>query len=220
MGTSLNEELKYHETRFTFDDRREVLWKTLCDCYFNRLIDPAFHVLELGAGYGHFINNVRCRRKTAVDRWPLMNQYLNASVEGHISSATELGFLADRSVDFVFASNLFEHLTQSEFASCLSEIRRTLKHSGSLNILQPNYRRAYREYFDDYTHVAVYSDIALCDFLVAHGFEIIVSYPGFLPFSIKSDMPVIPWLIRLYMKLPWRPMAKQMFVRARLRSAD
>jgi len=118
-------------------------------------------------------------------------------------------------VDFVFASNLFEHLTQSEFASCLSEVRRTLKSGGTLNILQPNYRRAYREYFDDYTHVAVYSDISLCDFLVAHGFDILVSYPGFLPFSIKSDMPVIPWLIRLYMALPWRPMAKQMFVRAR-----
>jgi SAM-dependent methyltransferase len=214
MGTPVEQELQYHETRFAFDDRRETLWKTLCDCYFNGLIDSDFHVLELGAGYGHFINNIRCRRKTAVDRWPLMAKYLNSSVEGHVSSAAELPFVPDRSVDFVFASNLFEHLTQPEFASCLAEIRRTLNTGGTLNILQPNYRRAYKEYFDDYTHVAIYSDVSLCDFLVANGFKIVECHPGFLPFSIKSDMPVIPALIRLYMALPWRPMAKQMFIRA------
>jgi SAM-dependent methyltransferase len=215
METPMNDDLKYHETRFAFDDRREVLWRTLCDCYFNRLIAPAFHVLELGAGYGHFINNVKCASKTAVDRWPLMGKYLNSSVNGHVSSATDLGFIADHSVDFVFASNLFEHLTQAELAICLAEVRRTLKQDGTLNILQPNYRRAYKEYFDDYTHVSVYSDISLCDFLTAHNFEIIDCHPGFLPFSIKSDMPVIPALIRLYMASPWKPKAKQMFVRAR-----
>jgi SAM-dependent methyltransferase len=219
MEPQVSDELKYHETRFAFDSRREVLWKTLCDCYFNQLIQPSFHVLELGAGYGHFINNVKCRQKTAVDRWPLMGKYLNSSVEGHISSAAELDFVETESVDFVFASNLFEHLTQTDFALCLAEVRRTLKPGGTLNILQPNYRRAYKEYFDDYTHVAVYSDISLCDFLEANGFEIIESHAGFLPFSIKNDMPVIPWLIRLYMALPWKPNAKQMFVRARLRRA-
>ena len=83
-----------------------------------------------------------------------------------------------------------------------------------MNILQPNYRRAYKEYFDDYTHVTVYSDVSLCDFLEAHGWRVIECVPGFLPFSLKSGLPVQPWLIRLYLRLPWKPLAKQMFVRA------
>ena len=109
------------------------------------------------------------------------SEYLQAGVVGRIGSVTDLEFLPDHSVDFTFASNLFEHLLQNDFATVLEQLKRKLKSTGTLNILQPNYRRAYREYFDDYTHVAVYSDISLCDFLKANGYEIIECRPGFLP---------------------------------------
>jgi SAM-dependent methyltransferase len=204
----------YHETRFDYDERRETLWKTLCDAYFSKFIRPEFHVVELGAGYAHFINNVRCAKRTAVDQWPRLPEYVRSGVEAHVASVIDLGMIPDGSVDFVFASNLFEHLTQQEFAAVLAALKHKLRTGGTLNILQPNYRRAYREYFDDYTHVAVYSDISLCDFLRANGYRIISSIPGFLPFSLKSRFPVAPWLIRLYLLLPWKPLAKQMLIRA------
>jgi len=204
----------YHETRFDYDERREILWKTLCDAYFSRFIEAGFHVLELGAGYAHFINNVRCARRTAVDQWPGLAEFAAHGVEAHVRSVTDLGMIADHSVDFAFASNLFEHLTQQEFAAVLAALKQKLKKGGTLNILQPNYRRAYREYFDDYTHVAVWSDISLCDFLRANGYRIVSSTPGFLPFSVKSRFPVAPRLIRLYLRLPWKPFAKQMLIRA------
>jgi SAM-dependent methyltransferase len=202
---------RYHETRFGFDERREVLWKTLCDAYFNKLIDPGFHVLDLGAGYAHFINNVRCAKRTAVDHWPRLTDYAAAGVEVHVANVTCLDMLADSSIDFAFASNLFEHLTQLDFATVLEVLKKKLRPGGTLNILQPNYRRAYREYFDDYTHIAVYSDVSLCDFLRANGYRIVSSAPGFLPLSVKSRLPVVSWLILL---LPWKPMAKQMLIRA------
>jgi SAM-dependent methyltransferase len=205
---------QYHETRFAYDARRETLWKTLCDAYFSKLIRPDFHVLELGAGYADFINNVRCAKRSAIDQWDRLPELTAPGVETHVGSVVSLDAFPDASVDFVFASNLFEHLTQQEFAAVLAALRRKLKPHGTLNILQPNYRRAYREYFDDYTHVAVYSDISLCDFLQANGYRILASHPGFLPFSLKSRFPVAPWLIRLYLRLPWKPMAKQMFIRA------
>lgn len=205
----------YHDTRFPFDPRREVVWRILCESFFSRLIKPDFHVLELGAGYGHFINNIHCKRKTAVDQWAGMSEYMRPEVTAHVGTVTDLTFVADNSVDFVFASNLFEHLTQDEFAATLSEVRRVSKPGASLNILQPNYRLAYKEYFDDYTHCSIYSDLSLCDFLAVHGFQILESIPGFLPFSIKSSKaPVRPWLIKLYLASPWKPFAKQMFVRA------
>jgi SAM-dependent methyltransferase len=205
----------YHQTRFTFDQRREIVWKTLCESYFNKLVRPDAHVLELGAGYGHFINNIHCEAKSAVDQWPGFVEYLQPTVKGHVGSVTDLSFISDCSVDFVFASNLFEHLRQTDLAATLAQVRQKLRPGGTLNILQPNYRLAYREYFDDYTHISVYSDVSLCDFLSANGFEIIECVPGFLPFSLKSSAaPVRPWLIKLYLGLPWRPLAKQMFIRA------
>lgn len=204
----------YHQTRLRHDPRREVLWKTLCDAYFSKWIEPHYHVLELGAGYGDFINSVRCARRTAVDTFPGLSDYVQPGVAAHIGSVTDLSFLDDQSVDFAFASNLFEHLAQHEFAAVLAQLKRKLKRHGTLNILQPNYRRAYKEYFDDYTHVSVYSDASLCDFLEANGYRILECRRALLPFSIKSKLPVSPMLIRLYLLSPWKPAAKQMFIRA------
>ena len=94
-------------------------------------------------------------------------------------------------------------------------LRRKLSPEGTLNILQPNYRYAYREYFDDYTHVAIYSHISLADFLTANGYQVIETRPRFLPLTIKSRWPVHPALIAAYLKSPIKPLAKQMFLRAR-----
>ncbi len=212
---------RYHETRFPYDKRREIVWETLCSHFFQPMIGPEFHVLDLGAGYGHFINNIRCGRKSAVDQWPGMLDYLRSDVSGHVGQVSDLSFIADGSLDFVFASNLFEHLTQENLAVTLRELRRKMRSGATLNILQPNYRLAYREYFDDYTHVAVYSDRSLTDFLEANGFTVTRSIPGFLPFSVKTSKSAVrPWIIRNYLRLPWKPFAKQMFLQAVLGNAN
>ena len=70
--------------------------------------------------------------------------YLAPDVVAMIGSVTDLRSVEDGSVDFVFASNLFEHLRQDEFAVVLQQVRTKLKPGGTLNILQPNYRFAYR----------------------------------------------------------------------------
>lgn len=205
---------QYHETRLAYDSRRHILWKTLCDCYFQRLVNPGDCVLELGAGYGDFINHIRCRRRIAVDLWQGMLEHLQPGVEGHVGAVTDLEVIEDSSVDFVFASNLFEHLPQAEFAKTLKGLRAKMKTGATLNILQPNYRFAYREYFDDYTHVTVYSDRSLVDFLEVNGFQITEVHPRFLPLTIKSKLPVSSTLIRLYLALPLKPLGKQMLIRA------
>ena len=104
------------------------------------------------------------------------------------------------------------------------DVPREVKHvfrpdwrEGTINILQPNYRYAFREYFDDYTHIAVYSHISLADFLTANGFDVIDVQPRFLPLTVKSRLPVFPPLIAAYLMSPVKPMGKQMLVRARVR---
>jgi SAM-dependent methyltransferase len=205
----------YHDVRLPFDSRRTVLWQALWRHHFGALVAPSACVLDLGCGYGEFINNVVARRRIALDRWDGFQQFLAPGVEAIVASVTDLDRLQDGAIDFAFASNLFEHLTQAEFSAALAALRRKLSPAGTLNILQPNYRYAYREYFDDYTHVAIYSHTSIADFLSANGFQVIEMRPRFLPLTIKSRLPVHPFLIAAYLKSPIKPLAKQMFLRAR-----
>jgi SAM-dependent methyltransferase len=207
----------YHESRFTQDPRRQVLWRTLWRHVFRHQIGPEDCVLDLGSGYGNFINEVDARRRIALDVWPGFVAHLAPGVEGVVGDVTKLEFLAASSVDFAFASNLFEHLTQEAFAQALDGLKRALSSRGTLTLLQPNYRYAYREYFDDYTHVAIYSHVSISDFLTAQGWEVFEVHARFLPLTIKSRLPVHPWLIRAYLSLPVKPFGKQMLIRARPR---
>lgn len=207
----------YHGSRLAFDRRRDTVWKTLWRAYFRRLVAADGCVLDLGCGYGEFINNVTARRRIGLDSWEGMPAHLAPGVEPIVGSVTDLSKIEDDSVDFAFASNLFEHVAQADFAAVLAALASKLSARGTLAILQPNYRFAYREYFDDYTHVSVYSHISLADFLTANGYEVIEVRPRFLPLTVKSRLPVSPLLISLYLKSPFKPLGKQMLVRARPR---
>ena len=200
----------YHETRFSEEARRNVLWRTLWEAYFSKRIGPEDCVLDIGAGYGQFINNVSARRRIAIDSWSGMPDHVESDVETIVGDAADLSAIEDGAVDYAFASNIFEHLSQEKVAAVLAAVRRKLSASGSLTILQPNYAYAYREYFDDYTHCSVWSHISLGDFLRANGFEVLECRPRFLPLTIKSRLPVSPLLIRLYLQSPVKPLGKQM----------
>lgn len=201
----------YQSTRYTADPRRRIVWRTLVDQVFQKQIPPGGTVLELGAGYGDFINCVKAGRRIAVDRWAGMTKHLEPGVEGLVTSVTQLDSVADNSVDYVFSSNCFEHLTREEMLACLAQLQRKMKPGAVVTIVQPNYKYCYREYFDDYTHVSVYSDRSLCDLLTANGFRISRCEPRFLPLTIQSA-PVHPWLIRLYLASPFKPLGKQMLI--------
>jgi len=205
----------YHASRLTHDARRSVLWAALWRYYFRKRIAPDDCVLDIGSGYGDFINNVAAARRLAVDTWPQMPEHVAPGVEAHVGSAEDLGWIADGAVDFAFASNVFEHLSQEDFAATLAALDPKLSAKGSLTILQPNYHYAFREYFDDYTHIAVYSHLSLADFLTAHDWEVLEVRPRFLPLTIKSRLPVSPLLIAAYLASPIKPLGKQMLIRAR-----
>jgi SAM-dependent methyltransferase len=210
----------YHGSRLAPDSRRNTVWAALWDYYFRFRISAGDCVLDLGAGYGDFINNVVARRRIAVDAWAGVADQVAKDVEVVVGPVTDLSAIADGAVDFAFASNLFEHLPQDVFVAALAEIRRTLGPRGTLTILQPNYRYAFREYFDDYTHVAVYSHISLADLLRAHGWDVVEVRPRFLPLTVKSRLPTWPFLLRVYLWLPIKPLGKQMLVVARPMTAQ
>lgn len=207
----------YHESRFAPDAKRDVVWQALWKFYFSRLVPADGCVLDLGCGYGNFINNVVARRRIALDRWPGFSAHIAPGVEAIVADVTDLSGVPDGAVDFCLASNLFEHITQADFREVLTGLRKKLSARGTLSILQPNYRFAYREYFDDYTHIAVYSHVSMTDFLTSNGYEVVATIPRFLPLSVKSRLPVSPMLIAAYLASPIKPMGKQMLIRARVR---
>ena len=209
--------MSYHESRLTPDPKRDVVWQALWRFYFRHRVPSDGCVLDLGSGYGNFINTVQARRRIALDSWPGFTRFLAPGIESRVGTVTDLEFLEDGAVDFAFASNIFEHIPQADFGRVLAGLRRKLSSRGTLTILQPNYRYAYREYFDDYTHVAVYSHIGMADFRKANGYDPIEISPRFLPLTVKSRMPVSPWLIGAYLASPVKPLGKQMLIHARPR---
>jgi SAM-dependent methyltransferase len=204
----------YHCTRLPLDPRRRMLWETLVAEVFQKEIPLDAVVLDLGAGYGEFINAVKARRRLAVDAWPGMLEHLEKGVEGLVTGITQLERVPDNSVDYVFSSNCFEHVSQKELVECLGQLRVKMKPGARLSIVQPNFKYCYREYFDDYTHVAVYTAQGLSDLLVANGFRVVRCVPRFMPLTLKSRLLVHPLLIRLYLVSPYKPLAGQMLISA------
>ena len=204
----------YYQTRFEFDPRRSLVWKCVCE-WLQPRVPAQGTVLEIGAGYCDFINNIRAGKKIAVDISQTVKKAAAPDVETHVGPCQNLDFIADASLDIVFASNLLEHLTVPDGLKTIREAYRVLKTGGQLIIIQPNFRCGFREYFDDYTHLSIYTDVSLADLIRGAGFHIIQVEPRFMPFSMKGKLPVSRWLIWLYLRSPIRPKAGQMLVVAR-----
>jgi SAM-dependent methyltransferase len=204
----------YFSARFTPDPNRADLWRHLT-AYLARFVPKGAAVLELGAGYCFFINQVPAARRVAVDAGPQVRSAAAPGVEVHEGDA--LTYLRDAppaQFDFVLASNFLEHLDWRDLDTLLPLLFRVLRPGGRVAVIQPNFRFASRRYFDDYTHRTVFSDVSMRDWLMSGGFTISLETPRFLPLTVKSRLGSFAFLVPLYLRMPWRPFAGQMFVLA------
>lgn len=202
----------YFQTQFTFDPRRNAVWKEVCRFLQKRYIPMESRILDLGAGYGDFINNIHGSEKHALDIESNISKCVRKNVFTHVRSCTAMDNFSESFFGIIFASNVFEHLTREQLLTTLDELRRILRSGGKLLIIQPNFKYCCKDYFDDYTHLQIFTHIGLCNLLVAAGFGIIDVKPRFLPFSMKSNLPKSPMLVRLYLRLPFKPCAGQMLI--------
>lgn len=204
----------YFQTRLAHDERRARLWHHLTQYLASYVPKEAF-VLELGAGYCYFINKVPARRRVALDISREMLRWKGPEVEGVCMDA--LDYLRSgeaEQFDFILASNFFEHFEWPQLDEMIRGIMKILRPGGRLAVIQPNFRLAPHRYFDDYTHRAIFTDVALNDWLQSAGLTIIKSIPRFLPLTVKSRLGGLTFLIPLYLRLPFRPLAGQMFTLA------
>jgi SAM-dependent methyltransferase len=206
-----NNDKNYHKTRFKFDPGRVKVWRAITE-YLQPYVGINKTVLDLGAGYGDFINIIKAKKKYALDISPAMKDYISKEVTFISKPSGSLEDIPTNALDVVFASNLFEHLERSQLDQTMKGIKRCLKKGGVLILIQPNFRYAYKNYFDDYTHVRVFTHLSLADAMYGYGFAPIKVVPKFLPLTLKSRLPKSYLLTKLYLNLPISPMGKQMLL--------
>jgi len=208
---------KLYRFRFRETDRagKMRLWKVLCERFFQPLIGEDRIIVDLACGYGEFINNIRARKKYAIDLNPDVRAHLDADVDFFPARADSIAAIAENTADIVFASNFLEHLrSKEECDRVLAEVRRILRPGGRFVIMGPNIRYLAARYWDFYDHVLPLSHLSLEEGLVQADFEIDRIVPRFLPYTTRSHLPQHPALIALYLKTPpaWRFLGKQFLV--------
>ncbi len=191
------------------------IWKVLCRSFFQKHIREEWDIVDIGAGYCEFINNIKANKKYAFDINEDTVKFANSDVKVFDLSHNNLSPLTDSSVDIVFISNFLEHLkTKDEIINILYEAFRVLKANGKIMVLQPNIKYACKEYWDFFDHYIPLSDNSIAEALQLTGFNIELLLPKFLPYTSKNKLPRSGFLIMLYLKVPlaWKILGKQVFI--------
>ncbi|HEV3026209.1 MAG TPA: class I SAM-dependent methyltransferase [Planctomycetota bacterium] len=207
--------------RHRFDEAsREAkarLWKILVESFFQKYVKLDASVLDLGCGFGEFLNHVRCARRVGVDLNPEATRYLAKGVEFLPGDVCQPTLLPDASIDLVFSSNLMEHLPSKESAEqMLREVWRVLKPGGQVVLIGPNLRFLTGEYWDFWDHRLPITDRSLAEVLGSLDFSVVERRARFLPYTTRSALPQAGWLVRLYLHLPmaWCFFGRQFLLRA------
>lgn len=201
----------YFRTRLAPNPHRAAVWKHLC-AYLQRWIPADADVLELGAGWCDFANSIVARRVVAMDLDTTVRRAAAEHVQAEVGDCTDLSRFASDSFDVLFASNLLEHLERPATAQLLAEAARVLRPGGRLILLQPNFRLNPGGYFDDYTHVTIYTDRSLADYLRSQDWRTVRLQPRFLPLTMNSKGSALTFLVPWYLRSPVKPLAGQMLL--------
>jgi SAM-dependent methyltransferase len=194
--------------------RREV-WRVLVGAWFHRYLEGVDSVLDLGSGWGHFINQVDVARRFAIDLNPDAARWLDPGVDLVAADALEPWPLGDGSLDLVFSSNFLEHLPGREAVSTvLDHAYRCLRPGGRLVLLGPNVRYMPGSYWDFFDHVVPLTERSLSEALVVSGFQLDEVIGRFLPATMAGKTVPPAFVIRAYLRLrpAWRLLGRQFLV--------
>jgi SAM-dependent methyltransferase len=185
--------------------RRSAVWRVLCRSWFARYIPEGASVLEVAAGYCEFINNIPANGRVAVDLNPETRLHAAPDVTVHEIAAERLCEVIPRDhFDAAFMSNFLEHCrTREQVLDVLRAVWTALKPGGRVLILGPNFRFCPRDYYDYFDHHLPLTEKSVAEALELAGFKVESAQPRTLPFTFRSRLPSWPWLVWLYLQLPW-----------------
>lgn len=212
-----SEELRReYDLRFSsMQEYRAQVWQVLTSQFFQKQIPENASILDLGCGWGEFINQIRAGEKFGMDLNPESRNRLATGVAFFEQDCSARWPLEDGSLDVVFTSNFFEHLLNKEMLrATIAEIHRCLKSGGKIIALGPNIRFLPGTYWDFWDHHVALTDRSLCELFTLQGFRISRSHARFLPYTMaRGRRPPLAFL-KLYLKIPvlWRFFGAQFLV--------
>lgn len=201
---------KIYQNRFAQAEKRKAVWEVIVRDFLQRFVPKSSVVLDMPCGYGEFINNIECKKKFGLDLNKDCKIYLDKKVEfiNRLAWSTEL---KSASIDIVFISNFFEHITKEEIIKVIKEVKRILKKGGKVMIFQPNIRFCAKDYWMFFDHITPVDDRALKEAFEVEGYSTELIIPRFLPYTMSNGAPAHPLLVSLYLKIPlaWKIIGKQ-----------
>jgi SAM-dependent methyltransferase len=210
-----------YEHRFTaMLQYRNAVWRILAGTFFQKYVRPSDAVLDLGCGYGEFINHITAGTKFGMDLNPRSPEFLAKDVRFLQQDCSTRWALPDDSLDVVFTSNFFEHLPDKlALRNTLQEAHRCLKPGGKVIALGPNIKYVQGAYWDFWDHFLCLTEMSLGEGLETNGYRVVESHARFLPYSMVNAPRYPAGLIRLYLALPvfWPLLGKQFLVVAEKR---
>jgi len=194
---------------------RNDIWKILCDEYFNKFISSQAHVLDVGSGWGEFINNIKAAKKYAMDLNPDAQRRLSGKTHFLNQDCSQEWQIQPESIDVVFTSNFLEHLPDKRHVELtLSQAYRCLKQDGLIICLGPNIKYVAGAYWDFWDHFVPLTELSLCEVLKLNGYSIELNLPRFLPYSMSTGKTPPLILVKAYLKMPflWPLFGKQFLI--------
>jgi SAM-dependent methyltransferase len=194
---------------------RQRIWRVLVKEIFQRYIPREGSVLDLGCGYGEFINVVSAGARFGMDLNPETRTRLAPEVRFLEQDCSAEWELPRDSLDLIFTSNFFEHLPdKSALGRTLEQAFAHLKPGGRLIAMGPNIRHVPGAYWDFWDHYLPLTERSLAEGLRARGFNVDECYDRFLPYTMVGAPQYSPELLRWYLRLrpAWRLFGRQFLV--------
>jgi len=210
---------RIYEYRFQNVNHRKklIIWEEFSHWLYSKYLKKPNSILEPAGGMCEFINNVPAKEKWTVD---IQEAFLkkHAAVDVNIIVGDIMNVELQRNhFDAVFISNFLEHLqSQEEVSYLLERMNDAMKIGGRIAIMGPNFKYAFREYFDFADHTVILSELGVAEHLFGAGFKIIKVIPQFLPLSFRSGgfLPVTSLTVKSFLNFPfaWKFLGKQFLI--------
>lgn len=213
----MNDDLdQIYEIRFSgFEEYRNDVWKILVKEFFSKWIRSTDHILDLGCGYGEFINQANAKVKHAMDLNPRTRNLLKDDVIFHEQDCSKAWPLEENSLDLIFTSNFFEHLPNKKaLDDTITEAKKCLKKGGRIIAMGPNISVLKGKYWDFWDHHVALSDQSMRELLEIHKLKVLTSITHFLPYNMVRTKRRPLFFVHLYLMFPfiWRLFGKQFLI--------